>query len=119
MGSVEKFGYSAEFNPSGFQVGYEALCSPVTEFWNASANLGSGYDYFFLSTQEGHFCVELTGCWYGFSGETFATYGLAAGGTGGIIVDNAVGSGNLAGASQVYYTTLGNGTCATSGVKPR
>ncbi len=39
----------------------------------------------------------------------------AAGGTGGIIMDNTVGSGTLAGASQVYYSTQGNQTCTTSG----
>lgn len=39
----------------------------------------------------------------------------AAGGTSGIIVDNTVGTLTLAGASQVYYSTLANGTCATSG----
>jgi hypothetical protein len=37
------------------------------------------------------------------------------GGTGGIIIDNSVGSGTLAGASQVYFFTLGNEACGTSG----
>ena len=32
----------------------------------------------------------------------------AAGGTSGIIIDNTVGSGTLAGASQVYFSTLSN-----------
>jgi hypothetical protein len=36
-------------------------------------------------------------------------------GTSGIIVDNMVGSDTLAGASQLYFTTFGTGTCATSG----
>ena len=39
----------------------------------------------------------------------------AAGGTSGIIMDNIVGSGTLAGASQVYFSTQGNQTCSTSG----
>ncbi|MGC2367327.1 MAG: hypothetical protein WA555_20155 [Candidatus Sulfotelmatobacter sp.] len=39
----------------------------------------------------------------------------AAGGTSGIIIDNIVGSGTLAGASQVYFSTLSDQTCATSG----
>lgn len=39
----------------------------------------------------------------------------AAGGTSGIIIDNTVGSGTLAGASEVYYSTQGNQTCTTSG----
>jgi hypothetical protein len=33
----------------------------------------------------------------------------AAGGTSGIIVDNTVGSGTLAGASQIYFSTLSGG----------
>lgn len=37
------------------------------------------------------------------------------GGTSGIIVDNTVGSGALVGASQVYFSTLGNQVCGTSG----
>jgi len=44
---------------------------------------------------------------------TFST--AAAGGTSGIIMDNIVGSGTLAGASQVYFSTQGNQTCSTSG----
>jgi hypothetical protein len=39
----------------------------------------------------------------------------ASGGTTGIIMDNIVSTGTLAGASQVYFSTLGNQTCATSG----
>lgn len=39
----------------------------------------------------------------------------AAGGTSGIIMDNVVSSTTLAGASQVYFSTLSNETCATSG----
>ena len=39
----------------------------------------------------------------------------SAGGTSGIILDNVVGSGTLAGASQIYFTTQGNQTCATGG----
>ena len=35
----------------------------------------------------------------------------AAGGTSGIIVDNVVGTGTLAGASQIYFSTLGTGGC--------
>jgi hypothetical protein len=43
-----------------------------------------------------------------------ATYGLkAAGGTGGIIIDNTV-TGTLAG-SQIYFGTLSNQVCGTSG----
>ena len=45
-----------------------------------------------------------------------ATFALSsAGGTSGIIEDNIVSQGTQPGASQVYFTTLGNQTCATSG----
>jgi hypothetical protein len=39
----------------------------------------------------------------------------AVGGTSGFIIDNTVGSGTQAGASQVYFSTLSNQTCTTSG----
>ncbi len=43
-----------------------------------------------------------------------ATYGLkATGGTSGIVIDNTVET--LAGASQVYFSTLDDQTCGTSG----
>lgn len=47
---------------------------------------------------------------------TTGTAALAAsGGTSGIILDNIVGSGTLAGASQIYFSTLNDQTCGTSG----
>lgn len=39
----------------------------------------------------------------------------ASGGASGTIFDNAVSNGTLAGASQVYFSTLGNQACGTSG----
>jgi hypothetical protein len=39
----------------------------------------------------------------------------AAGGTGGIVIDNIVGSGTLAGASQVYFFTQSNQVCGATG----
>ena len=39
----------------------------------------------------------------------------AAGGTSGIIVDNTVAPGTLAGASQIYFSTLGSQACGSSG----
>jgi len=44
---------------------------------------------------------------------TFAAESM--GGSSGIIEDNVVGSGTLAGASQVYFSTLADQTCITSG----
>jgi hypothetical protein len=47
---------------------------------------------------------------------TISAFSLAsAGGTSGMIIDNFVSSATLAGASQVYFSTLSNQTCATSG----
>jgi hypothetical protein len=37
------------------------------------------------------------------------------GGASGIIIDNVVGSGTMAGASQVYFSTLGTQACTTGG----
>jgi len=39
----------------------------------------------------------------------------SAGGTSGIIMDNTVGAGTLAGASQIYFSTLSNQACGTTG----
>ena len=45
-----------------------------------------------------------------------ATVSLAAaGGTSGIIIDNTVSSSGLAGASNVYFSTLSNQVCGTTG----
>jgi hypothetical protein len=45
-----------------------------------------------------------------------ATFSLAAaGGPSGIIMDNTVATGTLAGASKVYYSTQSNQTCGTAG----
>jgi hypothetical protein len=125
MGSAIVTGGS---DPNSFIVGYQAPCSPVTEFYNASS---TPEDRVFLSSQVGLTCDGTSGCWYGFdvtsgspadtdpadpTGSARSTYGVATLGTSGIIVDNMVGSGTLAGASQLYFTTFGNtGTCATSG----
>ncbi|MGA8762196.1 MAG: hypothetical protein WB562_04825, partial [Candidatus Sulfotelmatobacter sp.] len=38
-----------------------------------------------------------------------------AGGTSGIIIDNIVGSGTIVGGSQVYFSTLSDQVCGTSG----
>lgn len=40
---------------------------------------------------------------------------VATGGTSGIIIDNTVTTGTPTGTSQVYFTTLGNQACGTSG----
>jgi hypothetical protein len=76
-------------------------------------------DWIFLSVTANGTGNGCTGaCLYNYSVTTGAvpanaTTGLAAtGGTSGIIIDN---SSTTAGASQIYYTTLGSSTCAGNG----
>jgi hypothetical protein len=62
-------------------------------------------------------CGAAAGCIMSFdvtSGIPAATVGHATvtGGASGVIIDNLAGT---AGASQVYFTPLGNQTCTTSG----
>lgn len=103
-----------------------ASCSPQTEIFNPNAT-GGAADWFFVSVTNngivGNGCTGGGGCLMSFTLDdtafvipTTPTAVLpAANGTSGVIVDNVVGSGTLAGASQVYFTPLGNQTCATSG----
>jgi hypothetical protein len=93
-------------------------CSPVTEFYNST-------DRIFLSVQADNktaspiSCPTGTGCImsFGVSGTKITTStatsatALETDGTSGIVIDNASAS---AGASQVYFSTLGNQTCTTS-----
>jgi hypothetical protein len=99
-------------------------CSPVTEFLNGPT------DWIFLSTHaEGRSgspincpsdtisCVMsfdvTSGAGFGTSKATNAT-ATAVGGTSGIIIDNSVSS--PAGTSNVYFTPLGNESCAGNGI---
>jgi hypothetical protein len=107
-----------------------ATCSPVTEIWGSGAGTN---DYIFLSVtalgniSDGSTCTGA--CVYNFvvatggtsttggteSTPTAATAGLAAAsGSSGIVIDN---TSNSTGASQIYFSTLANGSsaCATSG----
>jgi outer membrane protein assembly factor BamB len=101
-----------------YAVGNGQQCSPVTEFYNASV----AADYVFLSSAGAYQgCAQNAGCLYGFNvtsgtAPDNAEFDAQSGGTSGIIVDNYIGSGTLAGASQLYFATLSpKGTCATSG----
>jgi hypothetical protein len=67
------------------------------------------------STTNGGMTTDGSVKWKNMGAMTAVNVLTAPGGTSGIIVDNTVSAGTLAGASQVYYTTLTNGTCATSG----
>jgi hypothetical protein len=98
-------------------------CSPVTEFLPSTAST----DLLFLSvTASGNTAAAIgcpaTGCAVSFNvfaGTTptaTVSHVGAAGGTSGIVIDNNITS-SPSGGSQVYFSTLANGTsaCATSG----
>jgi hypothetical protein len=104
-------------------------CSSVTEVYNPNA-AGGAKDWIFTSVTGGAVnngvinCPSATtGCVMSFNVTSGAaitsstpTVGRAsvAGGASGIVLDNTVGSGTLAGASQVYFTPLATGNCTTS-----
>jgi hypothetical protein len=110
---------------AGAGVGTAATCSPVTEIYGTG---GTTDDYIFLSVtndgnQTGTACsgAGATGaCLYNFLVSVSCTYptcaataGLAsAGGSSGIIIDNISTS---KGASQIYFSSLSNQTCAGNG----
>jgi len=92
-------------------------CSPITEFYNTP----TATDWLFMSVPTVGIATNCTstGCVYSFNATTAiaagtnATAGIAsANGSSGIIVDNG---SSTTGASQVYFSTLGNQTCATTG----
>lgn len=103
-----------------------ATCSPVTEIFGSA---GGTHDYIFLSVSangnvtDGGTCTGA--CLYNFvvstngttttvpTAATGATAGLAAtGGSSGIIMDNI---STTTGASQIYFSSLLNETCAGNG----
>ena len=100
-------------------------CSPITEFDNPNGGgLGVARDLIFLSVQGNSVtsapvncpapsggCLMSVDLTSGLPTGTFATR-AEAGGTSGIIVD---GASTFAGASQIYFTPLGNQRCTTSG----
>lgn len=91
-----------------------ADCSPVTEIMNGSN------DYIYASVTASGNDTGCTGAcvyMYNLTGLTWNTNAVAGagipatGGTGGIIVDNISAT---AGASQIYYSTLGSGGVGTA-----
>ena len=112
---------------SGASVGIAATCSPVTEIYGSA---GTTDDYIFLSVtndgnQTGTSCAgagSAGACVYSFlvstngtstTTPTAATAGLAAaGGSSAIIIDN---TSSTTGASQIYFSSLSNETCAGNG----
>ena len=65
------------------------------------------------STTAGGLTVDGTVTWIN-AGVLPSAALASAGGTSGIIIDNFVGSGTMAGASQVYFSTLSDQLCTTS-----
>ena len=97
-----------------------ATCSPVTEIFGSG---GTTDDYIFLSVSANGNSTACTGaCLYNFlvssdgtstTVPAAATAGLAVtGGSSGIIMDNI---STTSGASQIYFSSLSNGTCAGNG----
>jgi hypothetical protein len=90
-----------------------AVCSPVTEILNGTTDL------IFLSVSASGTQTGCSGaCVYSFtvtsSSPTSATSGLATtSGASGIIIDNTATT--PAGASEAYFSTLGNQSCAGNG----
>ena len=104
-------------------------CGPVVEFYNPNAS-GGPADWIFTAVEASAVttspisCPNAAGCIMSFNVTSGAAISPAtstvghtsvAGGASGVVVDNAVGSTTLAGASQVYFTPLGSETCPTSG----
>jgi hypothetical protein len=102
-----------------------SVCSPITEFNNSVTN----NDRIFLSVEDSAItgdaqirCPAAPGCIMSFDVSSIlnaasptAATASAAGGTSGIVVDNAVSLITTPGASQVYFTPLQDQPCAGSG----
>jgi hypothetical protein len=109
-----------------------AAASPITEFCNNGlsacvsdgTNTTAGADYIFLSVDDGAPAGCTGDCVMSFTVSTPASFSGATTPnaplniptafewpTGGFIIDNSVGSGTLAGASQIYFLTLADTTC--------
>lgn len=110
-------GYSVYDTPAS-AVSDAATCSALTEYYNT----GTSTDYLFFSLQANGSTVGTTSCTNGcilnYDITSAGTTGnpsdalQAAGGTGGIIIDN---SGSGTGESQVYFGSLSNESCAGNG----
>jgi hypothetical protein len=104
-------------------------CSPVVEVYNPSAG-GGAKDWIFMSVVNNAVagapinCGAATGCIMSFdvtlgaaitAGTTTTGHTVVTGGASAVTIDNLVGAGTTPGASQVYFTPLGNQACTTSG----
>ncbi len=103
-------------------------CGPIVEFYNSTA---PARDWIFTSVVANAVTAGVINCGLPAGGcimsfnvtsgaaisaaTTTTGHRLVSGGTSGVVVDNSVGAGTLAGASQIYFTPLGNQACTTSG----
>jgi hypothetical protein len=103
-------------------------CSPVVEVYNPNA--APAKDWIFMSVVNNAVvgapisCGVAAGCIVSFdvtlgnpitAGTVTVGHTTVTGGASSITIDNLVGAGTTAGASQVYFTPLGNQPCTTSG----
>ena len=84
----------------------------VTAYTTHTATCTSGGTLPTFNPTPGMTTTDGTCIWTNLGGLATAAM-AAAGGTSGIIIDNTVGSGTLAGASQVYFSTLSGGCGGT------
>lgn len=100
------------WTPSTFySVGSRILDSNGNFECNLQTGIATGTNPPTWSTTIGALTTEVTGLKWRNGGPP-ASHSLSQpGGTSGIIMDNVVGSGVLAGASEVYFSTIGTGGC--------
>jgi hypothetical protein len=110
-------GFVTQYTPQGWQAGaFWSVGFRITDGNNnlecaLQTGIASGPTPPVWNSAIGGLTTEVTGLQWR-NGGPLPSHALhVAGGTSGIIMDNIVGSGVLAGASQVYFSTLSNGGC--------
>jgi hypothetical protein len=94
-----------------FSVGFRIIDSNNNLECALETGIHSGVTPPVWNTAIGGITTEVTSLQWR-NGGPLPSHGLpVAGGASGIIMDNIVGSGVLAGASEVYFSTLSNGGC--------
>ena len=97
-----------------YTAGFEILDSNNNVEWVLTAGTSKAGTHPIWSTTINATTVDNTVRWRNL-GHVATTSLVTTGGTSGVIIDNTVGSGTMAGSSQIYFSTLGNQTCTTSG----
>jgi hypothetical protein len=110
-------GFLTPVTPQGWQantfwsVGSRIIDSNNNLECNLQTGIHSAVTPPIWNTAIGGLTTEVTGLQWR-NGGPMASHALpVAGGASGIIMDNIVGSGVLAGASEIYFSTLGTGGC--------